>query len=270
MRFFVFKFLFFFLGFAGRLDAQLTLYTWNIQNLGRSKSDSEIVYMASVLSAADVVAIQEVVAGKGGAQAVARLADELNRMGHKWDYVISDPTTTTAHDSERYAFLWKTSKFKKHGDAWLDTNYRKQMAREPFMIRLVNEERSFTLVSFHALPKSKQPETEIKYLKFFKNVYKDSPLIFCGDFNCPQSHTVFNPLKEQGYAPALKGQCTTLKQQCKNGNCLASEYDNVFYPIQAVQCFKSGIVEFYREFPDCRSARQISDHLPVFFEFGLK
>jgi hypothetical protein len=31
-----------------------------------------------------IIAIQEVVAGYGGAQAVAKLADELNRKGSKW------------------------------------------------------------------------------------------------------------------------------------------------------------------------------------------
>jgi hypothetical protein len=40
----------------------------------------------------DIIAIQEVVAGYGGAQAVAKLADELNRKGSKWNYIISDPT----------------------------------------------------------------------------------------------------------------------------------------------------------------------------------
>ncbi len=49
-------------------------------------------------------------AGYGGAQAVARLADELNRKGTKWDYVISDPTSSSAYKTERYAFIWKTSK----------------------------------------------------------------------------------------------------------------------------------------------------------------
>ena len=39
--------------------------------------------MAKTLQDFDVVAIQEVVAGPGGAQAVANLADALNRSGAK-------------------------------------------------------------------------------------------------------------------------------------------------------------------------------------------
>ncbi len=42
--------------------------------------------MAAILKNYDVVAIQEVVAGPGGAAAIARLHDALNRTGSKWDY----------------------------------------------------------------------------------------------------------------------------------------------------------------------------------------
>jgi hypothetical protein len=42
------------------------------------------------------------------AQAVAKLADELNRKA-KWNYIISDPTVG-AYKTERYAFIWKTLK----------------------------------------------------------------------------------------------------------------------------------------------------------------
>lgn len=78
------------------------------------------------------MALQEVVAGHGGAQAVAKLADELNRKGAKWDYIVSDPTSSSAYKTERYAFLWKTSKVKKIGKAWLEKKYHLEIDREPF------------------------------------------------------------------------------------------------------------------------------------------
>ena len=80
--------------------------------------------MASTIKDFDIVAIQEVVAkDPGGAQAVARLAEALNRMGSKWDYTISNPTSSSAYKSERYAFLWKPSKVTKMGKAWLEKKY---------------------------------------------------------------------------------------------------------------------------------------------------
>ena len=68
--------------------------------------------IANILRDADIVAIQEVVSGYGGAQAVAKLADILNRKGSQWDYVISDPTNSTKYVTERYAFIWKTKDIK--------------------------------------------------------------------------------------------------------------------------------------------------------------
>jgi endonuclease/exonuclease/phosphatase family metal-dependent hydrolase len=67
--------------------------SWNIENLGKSKSDQQIAFIATTIQDFDLIAIQEVVAGYGGAQAVTRLAGELNRKGTSWDYVISDPTS---------------------------------------------------------------------------------------------------------------------------------------------------------------------------------
>ena len=87
---------------------QVRLCSWNIQDIGKSKSDLEIGFMANTIKDFDIVAIQEVVAkDPGGAQAIARLADALNRMGSKWDYTVSSPTSSSAYKSERYAFLWK-------------------------------------------------------------------------------------------------------------------------------------------------------------------
>lgn len=76
--------------------AQVKVLSWNIENLGKSKSESTIKFIANTINPCDIVAIQEVVAGPGGAQVVARLVDELNRKGSKWDYVVSYPTSSSA------------------------------------------------------------------------------------------------------------------------------------------------------------------------------
>lgn len=78
-------------------QASITICSWNLCNFGKSKSESEIEYIANTLKSYDIIAIQEVVAGEGGADAVARLSDALNRKGTKWDYTISDPTTNSTY-----------------------------------------------------------------------------------------------------------------------------------------------------------------------------
>jgi deoxyribonuclease-1-like protein len=250
--------------------AQVRLCAWNIQNFGKSKSDSEIVYMAGLLRGFDVVALVEVVAGNGGAQAVARLADELNRRGEKWDYTVSNPTTGTPGSSERYAFLWKTAKLRKLAGETLDTVFEASIEREPYVASFSEKGHEFSVAVFHAVPKSKQPEREIKFLKHFPSAYRQRPLIICGDFNCAQSHSVFNPLKSVGYVPALEGCKTSLKNEPKNGECLASEYDNLFYPSASITVSRAGVVAFYSDFVSLRSARKISDHLPVYIEFSAR
>lgn len=251
------------------LFSQTKILSWNIENLGQSKTDETIDFIATTIKDYDVIALQEVVASYKGSQAIAKLVDALNRKGSKWDYTISDPTGSTAYKTERYAFIWKTSKVKKIGDAWLEKKYADVMDRDPYLATFESKEKQFTLVSFHAITKSEQPETEIKYFNLFPEEYPDLNLIFMGDFNCPQSHTVFNGLRKIGYQPALVGEKTSLKRACTKNECLASEYDNIFFLDTKVKIKESGKIPFYTQFEDIKEAHKISDHLPIWMSFSL-
>lgn len=250
--------------------AQISFVSWNIQNFGKSKPDSTIRYIAETLRHCDVVAVIEVVAGNGGAQAVARLADELNRMGNKWDYAISDPTFSSPGRSERYAYLWKPSRVKLIGKPWLDTVLKTNVEREPYMATFEYQQQQFTLACLHALPKSKQPETELKFLKLLPERYSALNLIICGDFNLTQEHTVFQPLKSKGFLPCLVCKKTTLKTKCDRSGCLASEYDNVFYEPRKIKLVSADVIPFHNDFENVLLARKVSDHLPVSFKFEFK
>jgi exonuclease III len=70
--------------------SQTKLISWNA-NFGQSKSDKTIHYIANYLRDYDIIAVQEVVAGYGGCKL---LLAELNRTGSKWDYIISDPSSS--------------------------------------------------------------------------------------------------------------------------------------------------------------------------------
>lgn len=251
-----------------RSYSQIKVVSWNVQNLGKSKSAEDIKFIAKTLKDFDVAAIQEVVAGDSGAQAVAKLADELNQMGYKWDYVISDPTSSNAYKTERYAFLWKTSVVKKIAKPWLEKHYTLEIDREPFYCTFDYKGKQVTLVNFHAITKNRQPETEIKYFKFLPDLYPNLNLMFVGDFNCPQSHSVFNPLKKMGYVPLLVGQKTTLKKQVKYGEYLQSEFDNMFYSPKVTK-IDGGIIRFYENFYSLAEAGKISDHIPIWMQFSL-
>lgn len=252
------------------LTAQITLCSWNLKDFGKSKSAATIEFITNTLKGYDIISIQEVVAGYGGIQAVAKLTDALNRKGLKWEYVVSDPTSgENSYKRERYAFLWKPSKVKIIGQPWLEIGYTNEINREPFFATFESNGKSFTIVNLHAITKSMQPEKEIKYFKFLPAEYLDNNLIFAGDFNCPQSHTVFYPLKSLGYKPIFAGRKTSLKQECVNNNCLASEFDNMFYPARKIKFLRSGTSDFYKHFSTLKKARSVSDHIPIWFEFSV-
>lgn len=255
--------------FSQILFCQVKLLSWNVENLGRSKSEEDIAFIVKTIKEYDVVALQEIVAGDGGAQAVAKLADELNRKGSKWDYTISDPTSSSAYKTERYSFLWKTSKVKKIGDAWLEKKYHLEIDREPYYCTFDYNGKRFTIANFHAITKSKQPETEIKYFKFLPAQYPTLNLLFVGDFNCPQSHTVFNPLKKMGYVSVFVNQKTTLKKECVDEVCLASEFDTIWYNTSKISVSNSKVIHFYESFETLKEAREISDHIPITTEISI-
>ena len=241
-------------------------------DFGKSKSDAELEFIVNTIKDYDIILIQEVVAQDiGGAQAVGRLGETLNRKGTKWEYRISDATSgESSYMRERYAFIWKAAKIKLIGKPWLEKRFHVEIDREPFYATFNYGGKEFTLANFHAITKSKQPETEVKYFKYLPKEYPDLNIIFCGDFNLPQSHTVFNPLKTMGYQPALINQKTSLKQACINNDCLASEFDNFFYNSGKISFTSAGIIPFYKLFTDLKAARKISDHVPIFFRFSLK
>ena len=250
--------------------AQTRLLSWNIANFGQSKSNSELSSIANTVSDYDILAIQEVVAGNGGAQTVAQLAAELNRKGAKWDYAISNPTSSSAYKTERYAYLWKTSRARLKGKPWLESKFQLEIDREPYLATFEINQKEVTLVNFHAITKSKQPEKEIKYFKYLPAQYPQLNLLFLGDFNCPQSHSVFTPLKKMGYDSALKRQKTSLKKACQHNVCLATEFDNFFYYSSKTKVYQSRILPFYTAFSSLKDARKISDHVPIWMVFELK
>ncbi len=256
--------------FQALAQQNIRLATWNLQHFGSSKHDSTVAFIAGTLRTFDVIALQEVV-GKTGPAAVHRLINTLNtgQAGNPWKASVSPVTTGSPSESDRYAFIWNSRTVSAVGTPQLESRYADLIVREPYTASFSARGFNFTVVNFHAVPKTRQPESEIKYLKEFPARYASQRLVFLGDFNVPQTNTVFNPLKSQGYRPALKKQKTSLKMKCVNNDCLASEYDNIFYSAAHFKVLRSGVVHFYRAFPDLTAARKVSDHIPVFIEFAI-
>ncbi|MEM7513514.1 MAG: endonuclease/exonuclease/phosphatase family protein [Bacteroidota bacterium] len=269
-------FLTFSLQFTLLFSQSFSVVSWNIQNLGRTKDDTEIRIMADILKEHDLVAIQEVV-GKdpAGAQAVARIADELNRSGSRWDYRVSLPTQSpSSYISERYAILWKPSKLDLVGSPYLDRELADKIYREPYLAKFrVKKGRKstfFHLINFHARRFDQKPEEEIQYFIDYVEKLGSRSFIIAGDFNLDEKHNVWRKLYRKGFLSALENVPTTLKRKCKRGNYFNHSIDNVYFSSYHMQLRKSGRIDFV---PSCRrlkQARGISDHVPVFAKLEVR
>ncbi len=253
---------------------EFTLLTWNIQNLGQSKDEVEIRNIAEVINEFDLVAVQEVVAkDPRGAQAVARLADELNRMGDRWDYRVSNPTRSpSAHISERYAFLWRSSKIQLVGRPYLDSELADECDREPYLgqFRLKAGGAPFYIVNVHARTHDKQPEKEIAHFESYQKRLATELVFLAGDFNLTEDHPVWMSFYEVGYQPSISDMATTLKRKCARGNYLNHSIDNIYYDEDVVELSRSGRVDFVRDCELLEERRGLSDHLPVFLACSIR
>lgn len=261
-------FIFFHFSIHSQIDT-INVVSWNIRDFGKTKNSDELEEIAEIVRDTDILAIQEVVAGFGGAQAVAKLTAILNRKGAKWDYVISDPTNSSKYVTERYAFIWKTKHIKIKNRGWLLDELNTQIDREPFLLNFYLNKQKFTVINFHSRPHDKNPESEIDALISFAVDSLTTPLIIAGDFNVDEKEPVFDLLKSKGYKASITYQRTTLKKTCKRGKYLNYPIDNIFYSSD-IKKIDGGVIDFVRLCDRLEQARNLSDHLPVFLKFSLK
>jgi len=192
----------------------LNIISWNLKDFGKSRDSEEIKLIAKELQTADIVALQEVVAkDSGGAKAVARLADQLNRMGGKWDYRLSHPTyNDSPYKRERYAYIWQTSKVTiTGGRPKLISELKTIVDREPYQIQFKTKSGEVvTMLNYHACTHKKHnPErAEISAISEWLLTQSYKNVIWCGDMNLVITDIAFENILSSGYSSVLNGQKT--------------------------------------------------------------
>lgn len=263
--FFTFSILIGFQLFGG----SITIISWNIKDFGKSRDDLEIEAIAELLRNADLVAIQEVVAiDPGGAKAVAKLADALDRTGSNWDYCISDPTKSPSnYISERYAFLWKSHKVRMKGKARLLHELDGPVFREPYFANFILNDRELILINYHSRTHNSNSDEglEIEAISNWIIEKRFPNTIWLGDFNLEYSNSAFKKILNSGFSPTFKGEKTTLKMNCRNGDYLSLAEDNLLYRLNNIYFSSKAVVDFVgsrcQEVKDLRNT--FSDHLPI-------
>lgn len=270
MKHILFLFAFYFCAFfVVHGQADVAVVSWNIRDFGKTKSVAAMEQIADILRDYDIVAIQEVVAGYGGSQAVARLADALNRKGSKWDYAISNPTSSPAYKTEKYAFLWKTSKAKVTGKGKLLAALADCVYREPFELTFRIQEKELTIINYHSRTYNEQPELEIACVSDYVMSQQAKNVLLVGDFNLTIDHEVFSDLKAHQFKPCLHGTKTTLKKECKGGSYLNHAIDNILYNAIKSKLLDGGVIDFVQDCAQLEAKRFLSDHVPVYIKLRL-
>ncbi len=249
---------------------EISLISWNIRDFGKSKNSEELNQIAEIVKEADILAIQEVVSGYGGAQAVAKLADILNRKGNKWDYVVSNPTNSPKYMTERYAFVWKTKYIKIKNRGRLMVALDSLVDREPFLLEFYVRKQKFGVLNFHSRPYNKDPRFEIEAISEYIISSLKGPLLLAGDFNMTEKNDAFSLLLKDDFLPSVFNQKTTLKVTCRNSTDSYLNYaiDNIFYS-KEIERTDSGVLDFVNFCSNLEKARKLSDHLPIFLQFRL-
>jgi endonuclease/exonuclease/phosphatase family metal-dependent hydrolase len=190
-----------------KMDSNLLLATWNIREFGGKKfkprTKEALFYLAEVISAFDLVAIQEVRSSLGDFNRL------LQVLGNWWRYLLTDVTLGGPGNEERLAFLYDSRRVTFGGFASQlvlpplrgedgKRTPAEQLARTPFLVGFRSGWLKFTICTAHILygkgiANHEKRVQEISKLAQFLAARVAHPdawaknMIVLGDFN------IFNP-----------------------------------------------------------------------------
>ncbi len=257
---------------GGNCSKEYTLTSWNAGNFGKSKSAETLATMADILKGSDIVFLQEVSTGPAGAQTTGRLQSALDQTGARWDSLTSD--ATSGDGSERYSTLWKSSRAQVQRKNPLVADLADVIDREPHENEVTIEGIKIRVYNFHAVPTKKGPIREAKLVAESSTLAGVPDAFLVGDFNIGKV-TIEGVLGSQGWIAHIDGK-TSLKQKLgPSGEYLLYQYDHILSKGSTIKVTSSRVIDFvaerYSPITDesLRSARLVSDHLPVSIRFSV-
>jgi endonuclease/exonuclease/phosphatase family metal-dependent hydrolase len=246
--------------------------SFNIQVFGESKMDKPRVraLLVEIVRQFDVVAIQEI---RAKADILPRFVDEVNATGRHYDYVIG-PRLGRTSSKEQYAFVFDTASIEIDRTALYTVSDPDDLLhREPlvgwFRVRGPPPEQAFTfsLVNIHTDPD--ETDQELDALADVFRVVRDDgrgedDVIVLGDLNVDEDH-----LGRLGQISNIHWAVSRVATNTRG----TKQYDNIVFSQLATSEYTGrwGVFDMIRQFNlTVDEALEVSDHQPVWAEFGLQ
>ncbi len=201
-----------------KADNNLLIASWNIKEFGHTtqRLNESYYYIAEIVSAFDLVAVQEIKTGLKDLNILMRL------LGPDWGYLINDITEGTAGNNERSGFIYNKKRVNFAGlageivlsDKLTQNTTVKQLKRTPYITGFNAGWKTFAIINLHLQPGqtpaniAKRGEEVTLLLKAIQEKISDGHfwnenLILSGDFNFYAGATKDDPtieaIKNEGF-----------------------------------------------------------------------
>jgi endonuclease/exonuclease/phosphatase family metal-dependent hydrolase len=247
---------------ARTIRSTLLLATWNLRDFDSNKFkhgprlSESFYYIAEIISAFDLVALQEV------NENITALNRVLRILGPNWDYIATDATEGSSGNKERMTFVFDRRKvrFKRIAGEIVLSEARliekqRQFARTPFIVSFQSGWFKFSLCTVHLYfgaesgKKLQRRIAEIEKIgeSLAKRAKKEeSNIILLGDFNIVSpEHKTMQALLKSGFTVPEAMRNTTNMDRSKH-------YDQIAFMLRKDELQmgdsspNSGVYDFYR------------------------
>ncbi len=139
------------------VDTNLLLCSWNIKNFGtlRNRTAESLYYIAEIINAFDIVALQEINRDLDDFKKVLKL------LGSHWKHTFSDVTEGNSGNDERFGFIYDSRRISQSGlsgeiviapESIQENPIISQLKRTPIFTGFESGWRNFSIVSVHLHP----------------------------------------------------------------------------------------------------------------------
>lgn len=231
-----------------KVGKNLLLASWNIKNFGtiKDRTAESLYYIAEIISAFDIVAIQEINSN------ITQFKKVLRLLGSDWKHTLSDVTEGTWGNDERFGFIYDSRRVTHSGlsgelvispELIAENPIVSQLKRTPTFTGFESEWKKFSIVNIHLHPgdgKNAMGPTdkeirkeEVRLLmevlreKLDTSAYEDRNMIILGDTNLYEAdEDIVDLITNEGFL-----QSDGLKDKYTNTS-LNQIYDRIFFRVE--------------------------------------